>query len=144
MNFVILIHSNPEPWGHPTFTLTPEGRAIADAERAEMVRKHDRLIAELTATGELLGGRALGAPADGSVYRSSGGSPTVARGPYGATGEHLAGFFLVDVAGRERAEEITRLFVSAGDTVELRTVDHEVGTDRLLPQGPSRSESPAP
>ena len=29
MKYVILIHSNPEPWGHPTDQLTAEGRALS-------------------------------------------------------------------------------------------------------------------
>lgn len=28
MRYVILIHSNPQPWGHPTDAFTPEGRAL--------------------------------------------------------------------------------------------------------------------
>ena len=28
MKYVILIHSNPDPWGHPTSHHTAEGRAL--------------------------------------------------------------------------------------------------------------------
>ena len=30
MKYVILIHSNPQPWGHPTQRLTDEGRAQSE------------------------------------------------------------------------------------------------------------------
>ncbi|MFT4081424.1 MAG: YciI family protein [Nocardioides sp.] len=126
MKFVVLIHSDPQPWGHPTFAFTEEGRARPQEERAAMVKEHDALLAELSASHELAGGRALSAPGDASVYRWGDGEPVVTQGPYAETTEHLAGFFLLDVTNRERAEEIARRFTSAGDTVELRAVDHTV------------------
>ncbi len=30
MKYVILIHSNPQPWGHPTQQFTEEGRALPE------------------------------------------------------------------------------------------------------------------
>ena len=129
MKFVIMIHSSPQPWGHPTFVFTAEGRAISNDERAAMVERHDSLLGELSASRELAGGRALSAPQHASVYRWGDGGPVVTQGPYREAIEQLAGFFLIDVVSRERAEEIAREFVSAGDTVELRPVDHEVRVD---------------
>ncbi|WP_202868725.1 YciI family protein [Kribbella antibiotica] len=35
--------------------------------------------------------------------------------------EHLAGFFVIDVASQERAEAIAEQFAGPGDTIELRS-----------------------
>lgn len=120
MKYVILIHSNPEPWAHPTIDHTAEGRAIPDEERQSMGKEFDAFLAELSASGELKGGEALAEPGSSSLYRWRDGAPLVTEGPYAEAAEHLAGFFLIDVADRERAEEITRRFAGPGDTVELR------------------------
>ncbi|WP_280347570.1 YciI family protein [Nocardia neocaledoniensis] len=44
----------------------------------------------------------------------------VSDGPYSEAEEHLAGFFLIDVENRARAEEIVARFAGPGETVELR------------------------
>ena len=44
--------------------------------------------------------------------------------------EHLAGFFLIDVESRERAEEIVVKFSGPGETVELRPVMVSGGPDQ--------------
>ncbi len=41
---------------------------------------------------------------------------------YAETQEHLAGFFLVDCATRERAEEVAAQFAGPGSVAELRPV----------------------
>ena len=119
MKYVILIHSNPQPWGHPTIDFTEAGRAIPEADREAMGKEFDALLAEISASRELVTAEALAAPGEASVYRWDGG-PILTQGPYAESAEHLAGFFLLDVASLERAEEIARQFASAGDVVELR------------------------
>ena len=120
MKFVILIHSNPQPWGHPTIAYTDAGRAIPAHERAEMDKEFEALLEELSAAGELLGGEALADPVSSTLYRWAEGKPVTTDGPYAESKEHLAGFFLIDVDSRERAEEIVAKFAGPGDTVELR------------------------
>ena len=44
MKYVILIHSNPQPWGHPTQQFTEEGRALPPEEHAEMDRGFEALM----------------------------------------------------------------------------------------------------
>ncbi|TCO22296.1 hypothetical protein EV652_110282 [Kribbella steppae] len=122
MKYVILIHSNPQPWGHPTVDFTEVGRAIPVAQREQMYKEFDELLAELNASGEFLTAAALDAPASSSVYRWHGGRPVSTDGPYAEAKEQLAGFFLFDFATRERAEEIATKFAGPGDTVELRPV----------------------
>jgi hypothetical protein len=120
VKYVILIHSNPDPWGHPTIDYTPEGRAIPPGQRAEMNRQFDALLAELQESGEWVTAEALAAPSSSTVYRWGPGGPLATDGPYAESKEHLAGFFLVDVAGPERAEAVAARFSGPDETVELR------------------------
>ena len=120
MKYVILIHSNPQPWGHPTGDYIPETRDRPAAEREQSNREFAALLGELTERGELLGGEALGDPVSSRLYRWEAGRPTASDGPYAETNEHLAGFFLIDVPSQQRAEEIVARFAGPGETVELR------------------------
>ena len=68
---------------------------------------YEALNAELTASGELVGGEALSWPEMSKIVRSDGGSaPVVTDGPYAEAKEQLAGFQIVDVESMERAIEI--------------------------------------
>jgi hypothetical protein len=123
MKYLILIYSNPEPWGHPTIDFTKVGRAIPDDERAAMHKEFEEMLAEISASGEFVTAEALGAPAASTIYRvGSKGRRVATDGPYAEAKEQLAGFFLIDVASRERAEELASRFAGPGDTVELRPV----------------------
>jgi len=39
VKYVILIHANPDPWGHPTSIYTAEGRALPPEQHEEMDRQ---------------------------------------------------------------------------------------------------------
>jgi hypothetical protein len=129
MKYVILIHANPQPWGHPTGHFTDEGRRLDDATRAEMDGKFEQLMETMTASGELVVCEALADPASSSIYRWQGDTHVVSDGPYAETKEHLAGFFLVDVESRARAEEIAAIFAHPGDVIELRPAMWPGGPD---------------
>ncbi|MDF8263939.1 YciI family protein [Luteipulveratus flavus] len=122
MKYVILIHSNPQPWGHPTGDYIAEQQALPQAEREKGMAEFDQILEEMSKSGELQGGTALGDPASARLYRWEGGKPIATDGPYAEAKEHLAGFFLIDVASPERAEEIVATFSGPGETVELRPV----------------------
>jgi hypothetical protein len=122
VKYLILIHSNPQPWGHPTFDFTEEGRATPVAERERMNKEFEEMLTELSEAGELISGQALGPAADAKIYRLKGGRRIATDGPYAEAKEHLAGFFLLDVASQERAEAIAERFTSPGDTIELRSL----------------------
>src|SRR5690606_21852503 len=68
MKYVILIHANPDPWGHPTSHFTAEGRALPAAHHAEMDRQFEELLTEISASGELVMAEALADPASATVY----------------------------------------------------------------------------
>ena len=120
MKYVILIHSNPQPWGHPTIDYLPEYQAMPLEERARSQADFEVLLGEMREKGELVTGEALGAPESSRLYRWDDGKPLVTNGPYSEAKEHLAGFFLIDVESQARAEEIVAQFSGPGETVELR------------------------
>ncbi|MFI6310214.1 YciI family protein [Nocardia fusca] len=130
MKYVILIHSDPQPWGHPTGDYLPEYQAMSQQERDRVNSDFEKLLGEMQEKGELLTGEALGAPESSRLYRWSDGKPLVADGPYSEAKEHLAGFFLIDVENHARAEEIAAQFAGPGETVELRPAMWPGGDDQ--------------
>ncbi len=130
MKYVVLIHSNPQPWGHPTGNYNAEFLALPAEERARMDREFEELLTELHTNGELVTGEALGEPSTSKIYRWDDGTALPTDGPYSEVKEHLAGFFLIDVASQERAEEIAAQFASPGDTIELRPTMWPGGDDQ--------------
>jgi hypothetical protein len=130
MKYVILIHSNPDPWGHPTSRYTAEAQAVPEEQHQEMAKRFEALMAEITASGEFVSAEALGDPASSTLYGWSPEGHLATDGPYAETKEQLAGFFIIDCATRARAEEIAAVFAQPGGTVELRPAmspggDHE-------------------
>jgi hypothetical protein len=120
VKYVILIHSNPQPWGHPTDQLTDEGRAQSQEFHDESRRAFDALMEEINASGEFVTAMALADPASSTLYGWSPEQTLRTDGPYAETKEQLAGFFMIDCATRERAEEIAARFAQPGGTIELR------------------------
>ena len=121
MKYVILIHSNPDPWGHPTDRYTPEGRMMSDAWHEETDRQFDALLREIRESGELVTAEALAAPETSTIYtwtRDGGGLAT--EGPYAEAKEQLAGFFLLDCESGDRARAIAAQFAGPGSVIELR------------------------
>lgn len=131
MKYVILIHSNPQPWGHPTGDFVPEFQALPQEQRDTMMAEFEAMLKELSERGELLGGEALGDPSTSRLYRwGDSGRPLATDGPYSEAKEHLAGFFLIDVESHERADELAARFSGPGDTVELRPTMWPGGDDQ--------------
>jgi hypothetical protein len=122
MKYVIMIHSNPQPWGHPTSDFLAEHQALPEAERKALEADFDSVMKEMSDSGELLGGQALGDATEAKLVRWHAGRRKITDGPYAETVEHFAGFFLIDVASQERAEEVAAKFAGPGETVELRPV----------------------
>ena len=129
MKYVALIHSNPQPWGHPTGDYVAEFQDLPPEARDKLTADFETLLAEMQEKGELLGGEALGDPKSSRLFRQSEGEASVTDGPYSEAREHLAGFFLIDVENRERAEHIGRVFAGPGETVEIRPVMWQSGAD---------------
>jgi hypothetical protein len=120
VKFVILIHSHPEPWGHPTSDYLAEFQALPEEQRTQLNAEFEAVLAELQERGELVGGEALADPAGATLFRWHAGTVMATDGPYAESKEHFAGFFLIDVADRERAEQVAARFAGPAETVELR------------------------
>ena len=66
--------------------------------------------------------RGTGRPGIGHPVRLDPRRTSATEGPYAESKEHLAGFFVIDCATRERADEIAAYFAQPGGTVELRPI----------------------
>jgi hypothetical protein len=130
MKYVILIHSNPQPWGHPTSDYLAANQVLPADVRDRLNAEFEQVMTELRANGELLGGEALGDPASARLYRWRDGEPLASDGPYSEAKEHLAGFFLIDVDSPARAEQVAARFSGPDETVELRPLMWPGGDDQ--------------
>ena len=130
MKYVVLIHSNPQPWGTPPASSWRSSRPCPPSRRRRWSASSTRCSPSCTAAGELVGGEALADPASSRLFRWSGGRPLPTDGPYSESKEHLAGFFLIDVASQARAEEVAAQFSGPGETVELRPAMWPGGDDQ--------------
>ena len=57
MKYVILIHSNPQPWGHPTGDYVAENLALPAEQRAAMNSDFEALLTEISRARRAGGGR---------------------------------------------------------------------------------------
>lgn len=122
VKYLVLIHSKPQPWGHPTADFIEEYQQLDAETRERQAAEFDAVLAELSAKGQLLAAEALGDPADAKLVRVRDGEQVVTDGPYSETAEHLAGFFLIDVEDAAAAEAVATKFGCPGETIELRPI----------------------
>ena len=120
MKYVILIHSNPQPWGHPTSDYLPEYQQQSADERQAGNDAFDAMLTEMSERGEVLGGEALGDPASARLFRWRDGERVVTDGPYAEAKEVIAGFIIVDVHSEEDAIEWANRFGQCFDEVEVQ------------------------
>jgi hypothetical protein len=115
VKYLLLIYHNPEArqlWA-----------SFSEEQKAEGLALYAALNNDLAASGELIVAEALESPASASRVSVADGRTVAGDGPYVETKEHLAGFYLVDVASRERAIEIAgRIPEAAIGGVEVRPV----------------------
>ncbi|WP_440066874.1 YciI family protein [Streptosporangium sp. OZ121] len=91
---------------------------------------HEEFLAVAGRAGELIGAHALADPSIGAVVRVRGGVVTVTEGPYPRTSDQVAGHYVVDCEGRERAVELATL-ISSGQAggVEVRPLMDAAGME---------------
>jgi hypothetical protein len=95
MKYMLLIYNNREAL-----------EALPEAELQAVFADVDRIMAELTASGEMVGGGALGAPSDAKTVRVRDGVVATTDGPFAESKEQFAGYVTVDVENEARAVEI--------------------------------------
>ena len=115
MKYLLLIYHNPEArelW-----------ESFSEEQKAEGLALYAALNNDLAASGELIVAEALENPSAASRVSVTDGRTIAGDGPFVETKEHLAGFYLVDVASRERAIEIAaRIPEAAIGGVEVRPI----------------------
>jgi hypothetical protein len=95
MKYMLLIYNNPETM-----------EAMSEEERNKVFADVDALMAELTKSGELVGGEALAHPSNTKTVRLVNGVTVATDGPFMEAKELLAGFITVEAESLERAIEI--------------------------------------
>jgi hypothetical protein len=108
VKYVVLIYNNPATW-----------EALPATERDRVLGIHNRIIKELSESGELIRVDGLAHPANTKTVRLRGGAAVVTDGPFTEAKEQLAGVWAVDCDSIERAIEISAP-VAEYDTVEIR------------------------
>jgi hypothetical protein len=121
MKFLLVLHNNPTVLE----ALTPQ-------EQQQLMDGHQAFMASIQSSGELVLTQALGDPSQSAVVRVRNGVPVVTDGPYLEAKEFLGGYYLVDVADRERALELAGQIPDAsieGLGVEVRPIMFEAGLE---------------
>lgn len=98
MNYVILIYHNPEAMA--------VWQSMPEADRTRGLRVYAELNEELAASGEMVATRALADRALSKRVTARDGQTLVTDGPFAEVKEELAGIYVVDCDGIERAIEI--------------------------------------
>ena len=97
---------------------------------AELMGEMEALMAELTESGEFLGGEALADPSQTRSIRLVDGAPAVTDGPLAEAKEHFGGYLMVECESFDRAAEIARRWPSARFTpLEVRPLMSQGGEE---------------
>jgi hypothetical protein len=121
VKFLLIMHNNPVVW-----------ESLTESERDEVMTGHGDFIKTIQESGEMIVTQALADPSNTVVVRVRGGVPVVTDGPYLEAKEFLGGYYLVDVASRERAIELAALIPDArfeGLGIEVRPVMFSAGME---------------
>ena len=96
---------------------------LSDTERETMFGEYRKLVEELRAKQQYLGGNQLQITKTASTVRVHDGKKVVTDGPFAETKEQLGGFFLVDVPDSHAAQEIAaRIPAARHGSIEVRPV----------------------
>ena len=115
MKYVVLIYSNAESrkiW-----------QSFPAQARAAGLAEYQALNDELAGSGEMIMSQALADPGAAKRVLVRDGRAMATDGPFAEVKEHLAGFYLLELASEERAVEIAGRLPEAGlGLVEVRPV----------------------
>jgi hypothetical protein len=115
---MLIIYGNQELWN----SFDPDAFATEIAAFDAFNKKHYE-------SGELLGAYGVADAAASKLVRLTDGQPAVTDGPYLETKEYLASWYLLDVAGEERALAIAAELPSAKyRPVEVWPILHEASS----------------
>ena len=119
MKYMIMIYDNAQ--SREQFT-GPDGK--------DLMAEVDALMAELTESGEMIGGEALADPSQTKSIRLVDGVPAITDGPLAEAKEHFGGYLIVDCESVERAAEIAARWPNARfAAMEVRPMMEQGGDD---------------
>ena len=121
MKFLLVLHNNPAVL-----------EALGPDEQQKLMDGHAAFIEATQKSGELVVTQALGDPSQSAVVRVRNGVPVITDGPYLEAKEFLGGYYLVDVADRDRALELAGRIPDASIDqlgVEVRPIMFEAGLE---------------
>ncbi|WP_350279332.1 YciI family protein [Kribbella sp. HUAS MG21] len=111
--------------------INPDVLAALPAEEQQAIGAgHQKFMDTIKASGEFHSTVALQQPAQSSVVKVRNGVPAVTDGPFVESKEFLGGYYLVDVASRDRAHELAAMIPDAGIEglgVEVRGIEFADG-----------------
>ena len=112
MRYMMLVYS----------TAGPDGPSGEEAER--IIAGHQKVIAEATQKGILIGAEPLAPVTTATTVRMRSGEALVMDGPFAETKEHLAGYYIMDceilVEAIEWASRIPTACYGEGGCIEIR------------------------
>jgi hypothetical protein len=95
--------------------------AFSGDEGKELMAAVNEIMAELTSSGELVGGEALADPENTRTFRLRHGARLTTDGPFAEAKEHLGGYLLLECETLERATEIAERWpILESGALELR------------------------
>ena len=121
MKFLLVLHNNPAVL-----------EALGPDEQQKLMDGHAAFIEATQKSGELVVTQALADPSQSAVVRVRNGVPVITDGPYLEAKEFLGGYYLVDVADRDRALELAGRIPDASIAqlgVEVRPIMFEAGLE---------------
>lgn len=119
MKYLVVLNINPDVLD-----------ALTEDEQQAIGAGHQKFLATTKESGEFHSTVALAEPAKSTVVKVRNGVPAVTDGPFVESKEFLGGYYLIDVASAERAQELAAMIPDAaieGLGVELRPVVFEDG-----------------
>lgn len=112
MKYMLLIHTNPANW-----------QTLSQEERDGLMAEYGKFTQEIINSGEHVDGAPLADPSESRTVRVRNGETDVVDGPFAESKEYLAGYYLVDCDGPDRAAEIAAKIPDARfNAVEIRPV----------------------
>ncbi|HMF84334.1 MAG TPA: YciI family protein [Acidimicrobiia bacterium] len=119
MKYILLIYQNPAAWEN-----------LSEEERNRVFGEVDSLMAELTRSGEWIGGEGLADASQTKTVRVRDGVPAVTDGPFIESKEQLAGYCIVECETPERATEIAARWPDARYwAMEVRAIMEPAGEE---------------
>ena len=117
MKYMLLLFNNPQ------------NLVAAGHDMGQIGREVEELMAELSETGEWIGGEALAHADRAKTVKVHDGAPVITDGPFAEAKEQLAGYCLFECETEERALEIAARWPDARiNGVELRPLmSHDAG-----------------